>query len=231
MTPDTQRGNVFFYIFLAIALFGALGFAVSQGGRGSVQGATSEQNRLRATEIIDYADTVSKAVGILRLRGTTLATLRFSNDTLAAGDYGAPDPANALNEVFNGEGGGVIYRPGSADAISVAAEDYKFLSGNAVKGVGTTCTTATCSDIIMVLGHVKQEVCMTINALGGVDNPSGTPPEDSALDLTDTFKGTMAYAQTIGDEAGSAALDKKLYGCFKNSADGALYFYRVLWWQ
>ncbi len=220
-----------FYIFLAVALFGGLSYAVSQSGRGSAKTATDEQAKMRATEIVDYSDTVAKAVQSLRLRGTTLATLRFSHADLSSTDYGAPDPANALNEVFNSEGGGVVYHSAAPEAITAAAEDYKFIGSNAVKDVGTTCTTAACSDLLLMIGNIRTVICVAINNFVDVGNPGGAPPVDSAIDLAGTFKGTMGYVNTIGDESSSAALKGKSTGCFKNTADGANYFYRVLWAQ
>lgn len=232
MMRHSERGNVLFYIFLAVALFGALSFAVSQSGRESGQTAATEKDRLRATEIIDYGDSVAKSVGILRLRGTTLATLRFSDPALSAVNYGAPNPANATNEVFNIEGGGINYRPAGSDTVTTStAEDYQFLSGNAVKGIGATCAAATCSDLMIVLANVKTTICLEINTLAGIPNPSGAPPIDSQLDTTHFFQGAMTYSQTIGDEATSIGLAGQLYGCFLNNNDLKNYFYRVLWLQ
>jgi hypothetical protein len=231
MNRHSECGNVVFYIFLAIAMLAALSYAVSQSSRGTAKTATDEQNRMRATELIDYGDTVAKAVQTLRLRGTTLATLRFSNAALPNADYGAQNPANALNEVFNSEGGGVVYHQASIDSITTAAEDYKFIGSNEVKGIGTTCGAAACSDLLLLIAHIKPDVCMTINTYNGIDNPSNAPPVDTAIDTAGTFQGTMTYVDTIGDEVSSAAIYGKLAGCFKSTADGVNYFFRVLWQQ
>lgn len=218
-TRSGERGNIIFYIFLGVALFGALSFAVSQSGRESGSSAASEQNRLRATEIIDYSDTVTKGVGMLRLRGTALSALRF-------GSAGTSE-----NDVFAADGAAINYRRPSSDAVTTTGENYQFLTGNAVEGVGTTCATAACTEILMVLGNVKAGVCTTINQLGTINAPSFAPPADTAIDLTHPYSGVLNYTETIGDESLSAPLKAQLFGCFLNDSDNANYFYRVLWSQ
>lgn len=227
-----ERGNLFFYIFMAVALFAGLTFAVSQGGRVSVQNLTREQSRLQATEIIDYSDAIAKAVGTLRLRGTTLARLRFSHADLPTGDYGDPATTDPLDMVFHTQGGGIIYRAPSPTALATPGEIFAFLNQNEIQDFGQTCGAAGCADLVMALRDVKTEICMVINDLGDIANPSGAPPIDSDFNFTGKFLGSMAGPpETLGNEASSAGLAGKSYGCFKNNTDGKNYFYRVLWAQ
>ena len=215
-----EHGNVVFYIFLAVALFGALSFAVSQSGRESGDSAVLEQNRLRATEIIDYTDTVAKAVGMIRLRGTRLTALRFSSN------------GTTENDVFSPDGGAVNYHRASGDAITTTTpEDFQFVTGNAVENIGSTCTMDTCTELLMVLGQVKPGVCTAINKLGGINPPDFVPPQDTSIDLTHPFTGTLNYTAKLGDEASSASLSGQMFGCFLNGDDSANYYYRVLWVQ
>jgi hypothetical protein len=214
-----ESGNVIFYIFLAVALFGALSFAVSQSGRDSGDSAVLQQNRLRATEIIDYGDTVARGVGMIRLRGTTLATLSFSS------------AGTTENDVFGIDGGGINYRVPSSEVTTTGTENYQILTGNAVQGVGTTCTAPSCAELLLVLGKVKPAICTAIDQLAGINPPDFTPPVDSAIDLAHPYTGTMAYGAKIGDEPSSIALNAQMYGCLQNDTDHAYYYYRVLWQQ
>ena len=226
---NTERGNVFFYIFVAVALFGGLTMAVSQGGRVSSSNLTREQNQLRATEMIDYSDAISKAVGMLRLRGVRLEDLRFAHADLPEADYGDPTLIDPVNMVFNPQGGAVIYRPAGSDVVASGGQ-YDFVALNAVEGFGTTCATAKCGDIVMTVGAVRPDVCRAINEYGGIEPAGGALPVDSAFLLTGKFMGTISgVTEILGDETDSAHLAGKPYGCFTNDADGLNYFYRVLW--
>lgn len=227
---NRESGNVFFYIFLGVALFGALTLAVSQGGRVSSSNLTREQMQLRATEIIDYSDTVSKAVGILRLRGVSLANLRFANSLLTVADYGDATLIDPTHLVFHPQGGAVVYRDAGRDSVLNGTGRYDFVALNAVEGFGTTCAATTCSDILMVLADIRPEICIAINTYGGIGTATSSIPADSDFDMSGKFQGTISgTVEILGNEAGSAILANKPYGCVTNNDDGLNYFYRVLW--
>ncbi|MDB5491566.1 MAG: hypothetical protein JWO78_1415 [Micavibrio sp.] len=211
---QAERGNVMFYIFLAVALFGALSFAVSQSSRNTGDSGIQQQNRLRATEIIDYGDTVAKGVGMLRLRGVSLATLSFSST------------GTTEKDVFAIDGGGVNLRRPSSDVTTTGTETYQILTGNAVNGVGTTCTLDSCTEILLVLAQVKLPVCTAINQLAGINPPDYAPPYDADFDVTHPYTGTLNYTKTLS----AAPLTGQMYGCFTvSTADPKnYYYYRVL---
>lgn len=231
MIRSNESGNVFFYIFLGVALFGALTYAVSQSGRGSVDNITREQSRLLATEIVDYSNAVSKAVGMMRLRGVTLAQLRFAHTALPVADYGNPDTIDPPHLVFHAEGGGVVYSAPPAEILSTPGQQWMFLVRNQIDGVGTTCPTAACSELIMAVGRIRDEVCSAINALAGIGD-GGTIPNHSRFIIDGKFNGAInGTPEVLGDESGSAVLNGKTYACLKSDLDGRNYFYRVLWAQ
>jgi hypothetical protein len=227
MNSSSESGNVLFYIFIAVVLFAGLSFAVSQSGRGSLTQITQDRTRLAATEIIDYSDSLAKAVGIMRLRGTTLAALRFSHMNLSSASYDAPGTAAPENEVFNSEGGAMIYRRPPAETLANAATDYAFLAANAVVNIGTTCATASCADVLMAVPGITVEACDMINRIGGNTEKGNPVPVNANFNINDKFKGAMAAPTMINN----AVLSGKLYGCFFNTADSLHYFYRVLWAQ
>lgn len=227
---NRESGNVFFYIFIGVALFAGLTMAVSQGGRVSSSNLTREQMQLRATEIIDYSDTISKAVGTLRLRGVTLANLRFATPSLNVADYGDATAIDQVNLVFHPNGGSAIYREAGGASVNTGNGPYEFVALNAVAGFGTTCATSTCTDVLMVLGDVRADICRAINDYGDIGDATSALPVDSSFLMTGKFQGTISGAsEVLGDEGTSAALAGKSYGCFTNTDDGLNYFYRVLW--
>ncbi len=223
-----ESGNILFYILVGVMLLAALSFAVTQGSRDNTQNLNQDKQRLLATEIIDYGDTVKKAVDTLRLRGVPLMSLSFADSGLAAA-YGTPG-TNPPDEIFNTAGGAAVYKDVTPDALDgVATQSYVFTAKNEIKDVGSTCAADACTELIMMLPSLKKDLCIAINTILGVDNPSGAPPTDSASDAT-PFAGaaTAVYADTLGDEAGSAALAGKTAGCFLDSGSSKYTFYQVL---
>ena len=223
-----ESGNILFYILVGVMLLAALSFAVTQGGRDNTQSLNQDKQRLIATEIIDYADTIKKAVDAVRLRGAPLMSLSFADAGLSAA-YGTPgtDPPD---EIFNTSGGAVVYKDVTPDALEgLTSQSYVFTAKNEIKDVGSTCAADACTELAVMLPALKKDVCIAINTILSVDNPSGAPPVDTASDAT-PFAGsaTAVYADTIGDEAGSAALAGKTAGCFLDSGSNQYTFYQVL---
>lgn len=219
-----ESGNVMFYILIAVALLAALSYAVAMGSRASVQNLTTDRQRLLASEIVEYADTVKRAVQQLRLRGVAFNTLEFDDPALTG--YANANCAAGDCMIFDPAGGAIVFKSASADALTVPSS-WAFIANNEIELVGTTTGDAAGADLLMVQPNVIREVCAMINDLLDVANPSGDPPVDTSLDTTAPFTGAAAYAQTVGDEASSAALAGRTAGCFREGA-AAYYFYEVL---
>jgi hypothetical protein len=222
---SSESGNVIYFILIAIVLLAALSVAVSQGGRFSTTSLSADQQRLLATEIIDYGDTMAKAVAQLRLRGVQISQLSFAWTSLPAG-YGVYN-ASPATELFNPSGGGIDYKQPPANAMATPG-DYIFTAANEIYQVGTTCGSASCTDLIMLAGPLKDGMCTTINTILGVANPSSLPPEDTDGDLTTLYAGTATYTATIGNKPSSAPLAGKTAACYRLSGSNQDYFYQVL---
>lgn len=229
MTRDQERkgerGNAMIYILVAITLLVALTYTVMQGSRSSTQGLVEDRRHLLATDIIEYSESVKKAVTMLRLRGITVAQLEF--DYPGAVGYDNPGCAAGTCNIFNPAGGAIIYKVADAEALATA-QDWLFIGNNKIQRVGTNCATAACSEILIVLPDVTEAVCIELNDMLSVTNPSGIPPEDADIDTGTPYIGTLGADATIGDEAGSSALSGKTAGCFKETASGSYFFYQVL---
>jgi len=142
-----ERGNVFFYILLAVALFAALSYAVSRNNTGSTNIFDEEQAKLAAQEIIEYGNTVANAVQKLRLRGCSDTEISFEND-LSSIDYSnTGSPTDESCHIFKSNGGNIAYM--SPPEISQTYEDsegiffqnlynqYRFTGNGAIENVGT----------------------------------------------------------------------------------------------
>ncbi len=64
-----QAGNVLFLILLAVALFAALSYAVTQSSRSGGKNASDEKARLVVAEILNYENAIRMAAQRIRMRG------------------------------------------------------------------------------------------------------------------------------------------------------------------
>jgi hypothetical protein len=221
-----ESGNIVFYILVAVVVLAALIAAVARTGRETITSLTSDQQRLLATEIIGYGDSMAKAAAQMRLRGTKFNQFSFASPDLPAG-YGTYGSA-PTHEIFNPSGGGINYKQPPATAMTTAG-DYSFVATNAINNVGMTCAAASCVELLIVASPLRQDVCSRIDALLGiVTNDDDPPPEVAAFDALTPFAGTAGYSDTVGGTSGTTVLDQKSAACVKNTGTGLYNFYQVL---
>ncbi len=223
---NTQRGSVFVYILLAVALLAALSYAVSRGNRNSTSTMTDQQAKLAAQEIIEYGNTVAAAVQKLRLRGCLDTEISFENSTYAG--YINPNaPSDKSCHVFDLNGGNIEYAksPDPYFFLSnpVWRQSYGFMIGTEWEGNGNTCASNECVDLMMLLSPLDENICSAINKVLGIS----TIPEDTQLSGA-PFQGAYAYSKTIGDEAAGTAMIGKTAACFKNLSPADYRFTQVL---
>jgi len=225
-----EHGNALFYVLIAVALLAALSYAISQSSRGNVQQLSTERARLYASEIIEYSNILASAVAQLRLRGVDNDELCFDHPSWPA-NYNHAGCADNANKIYHPGGAGIGWAEVISDAMDVAATpDYlwHFYGDNEIEEVGSTCGAGTCSDLIAVVDELRQLVCIEINDLLSVTNPSGVPPTDAGLGET-LYKGAFTQTNVIGDEAGGTDLKSRISACYQKTGAPAEYvFYRVL---
>jgi hypothetical protein len=204
-SKDTlERGSAIVWILVMVALFAALTYAVSQGSRSGSSQLTEQQAQLAATEILDYARNIKNAVHQLQIDGCDETEVSFENPVVSG--YTNPNsPTNKSCDVFNVNGGGLIYQAPGEDWL-----DNSFSSNSAYKkwgwganynieGSGTTAT-----DLRIVINFLKENICIAINDKLSILNPSDKPPIDTNSNVGSEFVGIYATtpANNIGDDGG-----------------------------
>jgi hypothetical protein len=229
-TPQhaAQRGNVLFYILIAIALLAALTYAVAQSSRGNVSQLSAEKGRLLATEIIEYSNIMASAVAQLKLRGVKESELCFDDAGWGNNDYDHAGCADSLHKIFHPQGGGLTWTRAPHEAMStalVADDRWHIYSDNEVQDVGTTCADDNCSELILVVDELSQVVCEEIDILLNIIAKGEAVPSDNSDIGETTFKGTYGYTNTINN----VDLNGRTTGCFEKTNPPAEYtFYKVL---
>jgi hypothetical protein len=157
-----ESGNALFLILIAVALFAALSYAITQSGRG---GGTvdKEQALITAAAIAEYPATLRTTITRMIITGTPgQGTNAVSVATTTSG---------ATNQVFDAAGGGATPSPppsGSAITSWVYIDANHATDGFYVQGVGTDATT-TGREVLAVLAGCGTNTtdgsgCTTSNA-------------------------------------------------------------------
>lgn len=226
-----ERGNVLFYIFIAVALLAALSYAVANSTRGNVQQITSERARLYAAEMIEFSNVMTNAVAQLRLRGVDVDELCFDDTGWGTTDYDHGGCTDDLNKIFAPSGAGLTWSQPPEGAMTntpVPDNMWHIYADNEVDDVGTTCGAADCADLVLMADELSEQTCIEMNELLSVTNPAGIPPTDTDIGETH-YAGTFGYSFTIGDEAGGTEFQGKSSACFQRTSAPAEYvFYKVL---
>ncbi|MDB5491945.1 MAG: hypothetical protein JWO78_1794 [Micavibrio sp.] len=224
-----EKGNILFYILIAIVAFAALSFAVTQSSRESASTIDAGKVDLATTEILDYVTALRGAVQTMTIQGVKQNQVCFDQILFSSTYYHAACNT-AKNRVFYNYGG-------NAPAPHLVAQDalQRSLSGSAdyglwdfpnniqVKGVGQDCPSdASCNDLVVLLEPLNDLVCKNVNRKMGVDVPDTIPGNLTPVTTT-PYTGSFFTGSVID----APNLNGKRTGCFKNN-NGHNVFYAVL---
>ncbi len=230
----SEKGNVLFLILIAVALFAALSYAVTQSSRSGGGDANSETNLVNSAAITQYPASIRTAI-IRQIVSKNVAVneLEFNSPS----DFGAcTNPSNPTACVFHPAGGGATYTNAPADIMASGnSGDWHFNGENEINLVGTTDAgaddnpTSSTAEIIAFLPGIKEAVCTKINEELGVASPI---PVETNIDVTtDKTDGiNMVNAAAGGSIGGTpATLDGQGFGCFElTAASDNFVYYHVL---
>jgi len=160
-----EKGSSLFIILIAVALFAALSYAISQQG-GSGNALSQERTRLLASDVIDMGNKLSDTTARLRLKKISNTLLSFENGIVA----GYTNPACTLDncKIFAFDGGGMDWETPTNDVNG--AKDWGFTGNIAIQDIGTTN-----ADLVAFLPNLSLALCNRINILIGIYGTGGTP--------------------------------------------------------
>jgi hypothetical protein len=209
---EKVRGNALFLILIAVALFAALSYAITQSGRGG--GNVSQQTVLIAAgQLSEEPADIRAAIVQMSVSGVSPIGMTFSGTA-------------AANDVFDqtGLGGGATNVPPPSTACNSACVAWTYYpivtasTGVFVAGVGTNAPES-----VAYLGDISQAVCIQINK--GLGLPGVTAATlTAAHQTTATFSGVTGNysaggnASTIHTNNGS--LNGQAFGCWNNLFGG-----------
>ncbi len=188
---DRQRGNVLVWILVFVALFAALSFTVSQGSRTGGQNISREQAELAATEILDYATALRRAVQELQINGCSDTEIDFGNNVYERYDDTKIEPVgdntNAPSDgscgVFNPNGGSLnpVIFARTNPSITISSL-FKTGHGSSAErdilGIGNDGE----NDLTFHFADIDNSICLAFNDKLGIENiDSNTPPTETNI--------------------------------------------------
>ncbi|MCB1651289.1 MAG: hypothetical protein KDI46_04475 [Alphaproteobacteria bacterium] len=234
-----ESGNVLFLILIAVALFAALSYAVTQSSRSGGGDASSETNLISSATITQYPASVRTAIiRMMVSSGVDPADLNFDPPSA----FATTCNATPTDCVFHPSGGGATFAPAPADVMASGNPGTWVFNGDfEVVNLGTSSNEATAgNEVIAFLPGIKSSICDRINS----ELSFGTTPTLSASragnattigymhgkvsgELTMASAGDLILG-TGGDET-SALFDGEAFGCFRNGGGSGDYvYYHVL---
>ena len=214
----SERGNALFLILIAVALFAALSYAVTQSGRGGGS-IDKEQALILASQATQFPASVRTGVTRMVITGSSIGNLIFTE----AGGAGTDD-------VFIAAEGGVIWQDPPANA-QTAASDWIYMpaagatDGWYVLGVGTN-TQDTGREVIMAMNNTTLAVCQQINR--GLGLTTTIPVEGTVTNMAVAGAAAPAANNAPGDAFTFTSASGQPFSCVKNGAAGVNVYYHVL---
>lgn len=183
-----QSGNVLFLILIAVVLFAALSYAVTQSSRGGGD-VDRETLRLKAQKFISFGDSVRLAVQRMTIvQRIDIEDLNFSEN------------ATGPTAVFHPDGGGATWMDPPQDSYDGSGaynwNFYKPSNNWGVWGVGTD-NSGTGGEAFIWLLNLDEGVCSAINDLMGHGFEIPNDPTSAALPNTiSAYEGEWAFCYT-----------------------------------
>lgn len=236
---QSQGGNVLFLILIAVALFAALSYVVTQSTRSGGGSTEREKNILSSAQMTQYPTALRTSIIRMVLAGVAIENVMFD-----APGSPAFTSLSASQLVFHPQGGGATFQQGPAE-LSASGNSQLGWTYNAefqVPGVGIDGTGG--NDVIAFLPGVSSGVCRQVNeelgidtgACGaGVDIPDvSTAGAGAAIDeqMTDgnSYSFPTTAALTLAPPACTNVFNRQASGCFLDSdtATDRYVFFSVL---
>ncbi|MGM0421756.1 MAG: hypothetical protein ACQEQL_01505 [Pseudomonadota bacterium] len=238
------NGNALFLILIAVALFAALSYAVTQSGRGGGN-IDREKDDLIASGVIQQAGLLEHAVRKVKtLGGCTDAQVSFHYDSNGDGTvdgsdhYNNPDAPGTHCYVFHPNGGGITFPTAPEDWLDSAQ------SANSVYGKWafraerlSNIGIYSNADVFAILPFLRKETCLAINRKLGVPEYSGDPPQEHDDVHYQTHHQFIGSASWTGSSMQTMTLGKSFAGehsaCIEGGPNGGdqvgqYFFYHVL---
>ena len=229
MLKHKENGNALFLILIAVALFAALSYAVTQSGRGG-GGIDRETAALSASQLVQYGALAETAINRMRIAsGCANNEFSFERAPFDGTDAAYVNAAaNARGDFachfYHPNGGAMIeFDASSAAGLSTGSPEVEFYGTALVLGSGTgTLDVAGRDDqteITLFIRNMTEEACTQISREAGLN---AVPIDSGNLDVI-PFTGTFFFMDNVLGCGGSCSGDINNSPFFVNNTRNACF--------
>lgn len=220
----SERGNVLFLILIAVALFAALSYAVTQSTRSGGGDASKETNLVNAAGITQYPASIKTAITRMVISNSTDPDSLLFDTPSTFGSFNATYPET--NGVFYPTGGGASYVDAPASVMQNSLlGTWHFNGENQVTNIGTSGTlSASTADVIAFLSGVKKAVCDSIHTKLGIPLTYATL---TGINISTDMNVADPNIDAGGGTITSTELDGQPQGCFQQPANNYVYYHVI----
>lgn len=168
-----ERGNVLFLILIAVALFAALSYAVTQSTRSGGGDASNETNLISSAQLTQYPAGVRTAVVRMLIGGISMDQLYFNSPSSfdVAGTNNINTDEDRRRAVFHPMGGGAVFAqiPTEVMTSSATSRDWIFTADYEIDRIGTSVAGSPGgNDLIAFLPEMTFNMCRKMNEEVGI---------------------------------------------------------------
>ena len=242
-----ETGNALFLILIAVALFAALSYAVTQSGRGGGN-IDRETANLSSAQLVQFGSLMANTVRRLEILGGCNETeLSFERAPFNGTDTDyvniTPSPADLSCHIYHPNGGNLTeFNPSSAPGLTTGSPEIEIQSLVQITGAGTTNFPSGADsqtiDITMFLRNMTEVACTAINRNIGLNLIPTDASDLNFRPFTGSFNavsGNRDHIDGCFDITGGlcASIDQVPWGtsqnaCFREQDTGDLIYFHIL---
>jgi len=165
-----QSGNILFIIVIAVALFAALSYAVTQSTR-TTGSTTTEKGRLAASQIINYISGLQVAINRMMLTNQcSIEQIDFTNPNYPVQPTSNPRaPSNNTCHMFHPDGGNMYILTPKQDwllnptpyASHPFIDRHGSIGFHGIRNIINTPSIA--AEIVVVIPYLTNKICTSLN--------------------------------------------------------------------
>ena len=221
-----ERGNVLWFILVAIVMLSALTVLLSRSGSSVDQSGDVEQLRIKANQLMRYGSSFEKGIDRLKIiNNCSENDISFKNSIVATYNN-TSSPADNSCHIFKTAGAGLQWRTFATDELNAGGNNMAFINSFRIEDIGYH-TAISGSDLLMV-ARVSKNLCDRINMDIGLSTTAAEITVSTVDDWNNFFVGTFTDGHKIETAGDATGLIGAQTGCMIDNNGHHIFYHVVL---